>query len=1048
MYDRIYLQLKHNELLKHQFTIFLTLRDRTSKETINENMIYAGLLKQEELLSSYNREPCLAWQEMQRTRINIEDLPATSNIAEKYYDNSLQISDLLELKKVSTYYNLKEREGWPGTREVEYQVIENYFPDPQNSYFLTLPVFLFGEFEGVAQLIITEDDIDKDGNNQTSQYFIENVWPRIMKQIIRIFTREYEDLIWNWQLPAGNQKRSIKELRAYNEFKKNLFANASKVIAQRNKSILTDLGYVDYYKQSEAYYKWRTDENDRQIEAYLKEHKDRAVMAILLDSFAHNVSAHSLTVLKWIFQQKILSEHELSDVKKLMAKSDEQEPLSAWRKLAQAPADDFLESIAEIVGRWRAQARLKNENHSIQPLRHQIRQPNFELTQLLRYLTEKGAFWSGIGRNEQFGGEAHNLYDLLYNDFANNPLFLGTIAYSEGISKININIKIYEKRIDSHRTNGKTKEALKRTYQIARNEDGELLAGTIASIDMGNKQELHYQHAFFQDGPAHDLLNRPLEKSFVYLPGGVVGKHAFFTLLENTLRDVKHYSREEHDKMSLHGLDLEISIFPSKLTRSVRRSHNDHDLFKIGIWIAATQKLKTPKGQALGALSLRRITSPIIDQNQKARLGGSQQDKICAAMLMTGRFDQMEPQEHQLSKAYFPWVRYAHYYPDQQPKELHIEEEFEFRAGVRGEKPQEYQNELAVMPNSPGYIKKYVHFWRSKLIFRPTADEAELSTVDHNRHYLILVENRRHFAALRRQGAIRVLPNDNDHEAIAEAYSSWLKLWNDHEKYIIELKIGRSPCGYLVLEDNQCLYYNKRTYRQLGEVVHKQHATYPREEVAFEHLSQDGKKTQREYLRIRNHGALRTKFFKEIQDVTKFSQGSLKPSQSCELAEVLSTKICIFDERMNQRFTGARSRHALQEQLGLEVYPEAGRVWDYVKKKGLFKYNFLVFHISCLGQIEKEPGVPYMESDIVEFIEKEIVQGREVPDNFVFIVTSGRGRLKWWDKLSAAMENAPEDFYYTTFRQSESLINAIEDGLQLEDDFQIKYNLVKVLFGS
>ena len=1053
LYDRIYLQLRHHELLKHQFTIFLILRDRTNKVTIDENMIYAGLLRQEELLGSPNSKPCLTWKQMKRTRINIEDLPVTSNIAEKYYDDSLQISDLLEPKKISKYYNLETRADWPGTREVEYQVIENYFSDPQNSYFLNLPVFLFGEFEGVAQLVFTEDDIDKDKNNQTSQYFIDNVRPRLMKQIVRIFTREYEDLIWNWQLPEleGKQKRSINERQEYNQFKQNLFANASRIIKKRNKSILKDLGYVAYYEQSKQYYEWRTKENDRQIEAYLKEHKHRAVMAILLDSFAHNVSAHSLTVLKWIFQQKILPEQELTEVKKLVAKTNEKEQLSAWSELAQAPAEEFMESIAEIVGRWRAQAQAwqDNKNHTLQPLRHQIRQPNDELTQLLRYLTEKGAFWSGIGRNEQFGGEAHNLYNLLYNDFANNPFFLGTIAYSEGISKININIKVYESRAHSLKGSSDGKDALKRTYQIAHSEQGVPLAGTIACIDMGNKSDLHYQHAFFQEGEAHDLLQKALEKIFVYLPGGVVGKHAFFTLLENTLRDVKHYPREEREKMGKHGLDLEISIFPSKLTRKVRRGHFEHDLFKIGIWISATQDLKTPKGQPLGALSLKRITDPIIDRNQKARLGGSQQDKICAAMLMTGRFDQVEAKkDNDLAKAYFPWVRFAHYYPDQQGKADGIEEEFEFKVGIREAMPEKYDEALEGLPTSHGYLKKYVHLWRSTKVFRPDPERAELSRVDHNRHYLMLVSDRRHFASLRQQGAIRVLPSDHSEQELEQAYSAWLQLWSGQEKCIVELRVGKSPCGYLVLSEGECVYYNKRNYKRLDGKVLELHANYPRESVTFEHLSNDGDKSKREYLRIRNHGAFRTKFFKEVSDVTRFSQGQLKPSRACELSEVLLTKICIFDDRMDQRFRGFRSRNILETQLGIEIYPEDTGIWDRVKQKGLFNYNFLVFHISCLRQIEKEPGTTYLESDIVEFIEKEIVQGREVPDNFVFIVTSGRGRLKWWDKLSEAMEESPEDFYYTTFRQSESLINAIEDGMQLEDEFQIKYNLVKVLFGS
>jgi len=43
---------------------------------------------------------------------------------------------------------------------------------------------------------------------------------------------------------------------------------------------------------------------------------------------------------------------------------------------------------------------------------------------------QKGAFWSGIARDNNFGGESATAFDVLWNDFINNPLYLGTIAKS------------------------------------------------------------------------------------------------------------------------------------------------------------------------------------------------------------------------------------------------------------------------------------------------------------------------------------------------------------------------------------------------------------------------------------------------------------------------------------------------------------------------------------------------------------------------------------------------------------------------------------------
>lgn len=60
-----------------------------------------------------------------------------------------------------------------------------------------------------------------------------------------------------------------------------------------------------------------------------------------------------------------------------------------------------------------------------------------EIHVLLKFMLEKGAFWSGVTRDIHFGGKIIGLYGLLWNDFINNPLYLGTIARSEGIERMN-----------------------------------------------------------------------------------------------------------------------------------------------------------------------------------------------------------------------------------------------------------------------------------------------------------------------------------------------------------------------------------------------------------------------------------------------------------------------------------------------------------------------------------------------------------------------------------------------------------------------------------
>ena len=71
----------------------------------------------------------------------------------------------------------------------------------------------------------------------------------------------------------------------------------------------------------------------------------------------------------------------------------------------------------------------------------------------------------------------------------------------------------------------------------------------------------------------------------------------------------------------------------------------------------------------------------------------------------------------------------------------------------------------------------------------------------------------------------------------------------------------------------------------------------------------------------------------------------------------------------------------------------------------------------------------------------------QVRDNFVLVITTGRGRTKWWTKLSEE-ENYSSYRRFTNFRPVESIISAIEDAVNRRDDIEVKYNLVKVMFGS
>ena len=62
-----------------------------------------------------------------------------------------------------------------------------------------------------------------------------------------------------------------------------------------------------------------------------------------------------------------------------------------------------------------------------------------------------------------------------------------------------------------------------------------------------------------------------------------------------------------------------------------------------------------------------------------------------------------------------------------------------------------------------------------------------------------------------------------------------------------------------------------------------------------------------------------------------------------------------------------------------------------------------------------------------------------MPENFLLVITSGRGRGEWVESVKHPQ---------ITFRPIEAILNAFEDGISLKDDYQIKHNLCNLLFGS
>ncbi|RME95613.1 MAG: hypothetical protein D6772_12900, partial [Bacteroidetes bacterium] len=94
----------------------------------------------------------------------------------------------------------------------------------------------------------------------------------------------------------------------------------------------------------------------------------------------------------------------------------------------------------------------------------------------------------------------------------------------------------------------------------------------------------------------------------------------------------------------------------------------------------------------------------------------------------------------------------------------------------------------------------------------------------------------------------------------------------------------------------------------------------------------------------------------------------------------------------------------------------------------------------------------YSDENIGLFIQEEILpdildERAQPRENFVLVITTGRGRTKWWTQLTD-QERYQSYQNFTIFRPVESIISAIEDAISRKDDLEVKYNLVKVMFGS
>lgn len=278
-----------------------------------------------------------------------------------------------------------------------------------------------------------------------------------------------------------------------------------------------------------------------------------AAVAIMLDTFSHNIAAHSMRHLL-----NLLNEQG-------------QKQLDVWKRLSL----DFAfekEEIGEIL--------------DVKEDKEWAEQP-VGIQRYIGFLREKSTFWNGlISEIYTSWGSTINLYEVI-KKFIENYLYIGSIASDLGVDGVEFHIGIDD------------------------NEPKKWGTSTLYEYSHPEKSTLQFNESDLEWKPmASEKDKLELGKRELYFPGGLIGLHALYTILENTIRNAKFVQVEEkiiplNIMIREEGNFFEIRVGIDHKSKDINKINNIEELLK----------------------------KPIIDENNKAQKGGVLQSKISAAML-------------------------------------------------------------------------------------------------------------------------------------------------------------------------------------------------------------------------------------------------------------------------------------------------------------------------------------------------------------------------------------------------------------------------------
>lgn len=799
--------------------------------------------------------------------------------------------------------------------------------------------------------------------------------------------------------------------------------------------------------------------NHFQLEAINKEQLKTAVISILIDSFAHNIAAHSLQqILKWLntriqYSNQKFRDQALSKCINLnkSTKKDKEKEVNEVNEFSQFLENDEI-NISSVLWSGKIDCmnqlitsikEIRNQNNELEivnntplylPLSFDVFRYNF-----LKYINNKSTFWSGAIKDSVLGGTITNWFDILY-EFCYNPYFIGTIAGSENIFKVHFRVH-YKKNV---------LEKVKKT-------DDDTNFMTINLKNMMNQESSEDGDKIIEDGGDFDELKEKLKDKLVFLPGGDVGRHSLYTIFENCLRNVKHCERKingekeiefnirinetngkyynvdiwlsnksdlyktdkiiiekENNKFSsevLQGKDI-YKIFHKNDEENQNKEINSYTYIKsngtitnINSYDEISVEYKVKKTLSF---MTEDIQKSIIDENSKPRMGGTYQDKICACQLFTNDFINVD-KEYKLGTSNLNFIEYNEKNANKKTNQCCLVSSFHVWKGDNyNKRGVSFKGE----PDAGGLLLK---------------DKTIIENI--RRFKLFVASKEKDKSKIESFGVVRVIVDEKDNnEKFERYYDKWLDEW-----------IGKENKKYLKIQSTSSTKALGQKQDNKWKIIKSNRTSGNIDCVDFAHSNRCNQ------LICRSHGNI-SNFF-DINRHLKFNSKKMTELRAKEFIETVLTSIYIVDNRVNNLMKSyikkTSANNILWEQMKIKSLSEGKDRYYRLKKlkelksdlNSIGRLHFLILHLSYIKDLYGDR--------IKQFIEENLKNSN---NEFIFkklIITTGRGRGKWFRKIQEKGGN--ELVPKVMFIPPESLTSAISYGIRIKDDFEIKYRLIKLL---